>query len=97
MHDVPIVTWRNGDPIAPAVVFDVDAASGDEDADPPSPPLILPPPPPPPILDVDADIATDVPLRIVPVDLGANIAPAQGAADHAVLHGDDDDDEIKGE
>ena len=28
MHDGPIVIWRNGDPIAPAVVSDVDADAG---------------------------------------------------------------------
>ena len=94
MHDGLIVTVRNGEPIAPTVVPDVDAASGDEDADPSSPPLFLPLPPP--TLDVDADVATDVPLWIVPVNVGANIAPDQGAADHAVLHDDDDDDEIEG-
>ena len=25
MHDGPIVTWRNGDPIAPAIASDIDA------------------------------------------------------------------------
>ena len=99
MHDGLIVTWRNGAPIAPAVVPDVDAVSGDEDADPSNQPLFLPPPLP--CLDVDADIASDVPLRIVPVDVEANIAAAQGAAAqgaaaHAVIHADDNGDEIKG-
>ena len=104
MHDGPIVTWRNGDPITPAVVPDVDAVSSDEDADPSNQPLFLPPPPPP--LDVDADVAVNVPLRIVQVDVGANIAPDQGAADQgapdqgaaaqAVLRDNDDDDEIEG-
>ena len=99
MHDAPIVTWRNGDPIAPTVVPDVDAVSGEQDADPPDPPLFLPHPPP--TLDTGTDVAADVPLRIVPFDVGANIAPDQGAADqgaadHAVLHDNDDNNEIKG-
>ena len=85
--------------LSPVVVPDVDAVTGDQDADPSNPPLFLPPPPP--TLDVDADVALDVPLRIVPVDIGANIVPDQGVADqgatdHAVLHDNDDNNEIKG-
>ena len=94
IYDGPIVRWRNGEPITPAVVPDVDAVTGDQDADPSNLPLFLPPPPP--TLDVEADISADVPLRIVLVDVGANIVPDQGAADHAVLHNNDDDDVFEG-
>ena len=41
MHDGPIVTWKNGDPIAPAVVSDVDADAGVDDIVTLDPPLIF--------------------------------------------------------
>ena len=82
MHNGPIVTWKNCYPIAPALVPDVDAVSGGKDDDPSDPPLFLPPPPP--TLDIDANVAVDVPLRIVQVDIGTNIAPDQGAEERQI-------------
>ena len=41
MHDGPIVTWRNDDPIAPAVVSDVDADATMDEIVTPDPPLFL--------------------------------------------------------
>ena len=41
MHYGPIVTWRNDDPIAPAVVSDVDADATMDEIVTPDPPLFL--------------------------------------------------------
>ena len=98
MHDGPIVTWRIGDPIAPAVVSDDDADAGnDDDVAPPDPPIFLPIPPlPPNPLDLDdIDVAAVAPLIIVPVDIGARYvpgAPAQGASAPVA-----EEEEIEGE
>ena len=68
MHDGPIVTWRNGDLIAPAFVFDVDAYASTDDIVTPDPTLFLPTLP----LGLhDIDVATVAPLRDVPADVGA--------------------------
>ena len=101
MHDGPIVTWRNGDPIAPIVVSDVDADAAKDDLAALDQPLFLP-------LDLDAiedvDVATVAPLRVLPADIGAENVPGvadQGAlvpadeeiegVSYEVIDGDDDD------
>ena len=78
MHDGPIV----GDPIAPVPVpaSDVDAYAVEDDSVAPEQPFFLP-------VDlnatVDVDVATVAPLRVVPVDVGAE--NVQGAADQGAL------------
>ena len=42
MHDGPIVTWKNGDPIAPAVISDDGVDAGVDVDVTPDPPLFLP-------------------------------------------------------
>ena len=85
MHDGPSLTWRNGDPIAPAVVSDDNGADAGNDGDvaPPDPPMFLPPLPLNPLNLDDIDVAAVAPLPVVPVDVGArydiNQAPVQGA------------------
>ena len=83
MHDGPIATWRNGDPIALIVVSDVDADAAEDDLVALDQPLFLP-------LDLDAiedvDVATVAPLRVLLADVGAENVPGvagQGAADQA--------------
>ena len=90
MHDGPIVTWRNGDPIAPVSKPDTDTVEDGSVALEQS--LFLP-------VDVDAldasadvDVAMVVPFRVVPVNVGlANVLGAadqgadQGAADQGAL------------
>ena len=80
MHDGPIVTRRNGDPIAPIVVSDADADAADNDLVAPAQPLFLPL-----YLDAikDVDVATNAPLRVLPADVGAENAP--GAVDQGVV------------
>ena len=80
MHDGPIATWTNGNPIAPAVISDDDADAGMGDAVAPDPPLFLPLPTIPLDLD-DIDVAMVAPLQVVMVNVGAeNVqgAPVQG-------------------
>ena len=81
MHDGPIATWRNGDPIAPAVASGDDADAGEDDDTTPDSPLFLPLPPPP--IDIhEIDFAMVAPLQVVPVNVGAGNfqgAPVQGA------------------
>ena len=80
MHDGPIITWRNGDPIAPVPASDVDADVVEDGSVAPEQPLFLPVVLPDPM---DIDVATVVPLRVVPVDAGAEYV--QGAADQGAL------------
>ena len=80
MHDGLIVTWRNGGPIAPVPASEVDADVFEDDSVALEQPLFLP-------IDLhdtmDNDVTTIAPLRVVPVDVGAeNI---QGAADQGAL------------
>ena len=76
MHNGPIVTWRNGDPIAPIVVPDVDAYVAKDGSVALAQPLFFP-------LDFDAivdiDVAPVAPLRVHPAYVGAE--NAQGVAD----------------
>ena len=66
MHNGPIVTWRNGDPIAPVLASDVDADAIEDGSVALERPLFLP-------VDLhdtmDNDVATIAPLRVVPVDV----------------------------
>ena len=74
MHDGPILTWRNRDPIKPVIVsVEDDEAGNDDDVAPQNPPLFLPLPPlPPNPIDLDDNGAAAVaPLPIILVDIGA--------------------------
>lgn len=63
MHGMLIITWRNGDPIAPAVVSGDDAGNDYDDDASPSP---LPPNP----LDLHViDVNVVALLPVVPVDI----------------------------
>ena len=42
IHDGPMITWTNGDPITPAVISDDDADADMDDDVTPDPPLFLP-------------------------------------------------------
>ena len=68
MHDGQIVTWRNGDLIAPVPASDVDADAVEDVSAAPKQPLFLP-------VDfrdtMDNDVATVAPLRVELVDVGA--------------------------
>ena len=83
MHDGPIVTWHNGDPIAPVPASDVGADAVEDGSVAPEQPLFFP-------VDfhdtMDNDVATISPLRVVLVDVGAD--NVQGAADQEALAAD---------
>ena len=76
MHDGPIATWRNSDPIAPIAVPGIDADVAEDGSVAPDQPLFLP-------LDLDAIVDVDVdpvaPLRVHLADVGAE--NTQGVAD----------------
>ena len=84
MHDGPILTWRNRDPIKPVIVsVEDDEAGNDDDVAPQNPPLFLPLPPlPPNPIDLDdIDLAAVAPLPVVLIDVGAGYVqgpPVQG-------------------
>ena len=80
MHDGPIATWRNGDPISPIVVSDVDADAAVDDIVAPDQPPFLP-------LALDAvediKVAAVAPLHVIQTDVGAE--NVQGAPDQRAL------------
>ena len=80
IHDGPIFTWRNGDPIAPADVSDVDADATMDDIVALDQPLFLP-------LALDAvediDVAAVAPLCYILANVGAE--NVQGALDQGLM------------
>ena len=73
MHDEPIIRWKNGDPIAPAVISDDGVDAGVDVDVTPDPPLFLPLPTLPLGLD-EIDVAMVAPLQVVLVNIGADDA-----------------------